>query len=143
MKVARKATWGHVGVAAVLALMMACGSSGGPGPNPTPNPTPTPTPTPPPAGGTTVTITANGVSPTTLTVPPGTQVTFINNDNKNHTMNSDPHPEHTDCPAFDQVGFLVPGQSKQTGNLNIARTCGYHDHELFLETKWQGRIVIQ
>ena len=70
-------------------------------------------------------------------------MTFINSDNRNHTMNSDPHPDHTDCPAIDQVGFLVPGQSKQTGNLNVVRTCGYHDHELFPETKWMGKIVIQ
>ena len=44
-------------------------------------------------------------------------------------MNSDPHPEHTDCPELNQIGFLNPGQSRQSGNLNTARRCGLHDHE--------------
>ena len=44
-------------------------------------------------------------------------------------MDSDPHPEHTDCPELNQIGFLNPGQSRQSGNLNIARQCGMHDHQ--------------
>ena len=47
---------------------------------------------------------------------------------RSHEMFSDPHPEHTDCPEINQVGFLSPGQSRQTGNLNTVRTCGFHDH---------------
>ena len=39
-----------------------------------------------------------GVSPKNLVVGPGTQVTFVNNDSRNHEMTSDPHPEHTECP---------------------------------------------
>jgi len=35
------------------------------------------------------------------------------------------------------------GQSKQTGNLNTARTCGYHDHNRNFDTSLQGSIVIQ
>jgi hypothetical protein len=58
-------------------------------------------------------------------------------------MQSDPHPEHTDCPEIAQVGFLTPGQSHTTGNLVIVRTCGYHDHDNFANTKLQGTIVIQ
>jgi hypothetical protein len=41
------------------------------------------------------------------------------------------------------VGFLVPGQSKTSGNFTTARTCGFHDHELFTNTALQGTIVIQ
>src|SRR5204862_2165443 len=92
---------------------------------------------------TTITITSSGVSPNPITVPRGTQVTFVNNDNRVHDMESNPHPEHTDCPEINQVGFLTVGQPKQTGNLNTARTCGYHDHEDALNTRWQGTIVIQ
>ena len=58
-------------------------------------------------------------------------------------MDSDPHPEHSDCPELNQVGFLTPGQSKQTGNLNTRRTCGYHDHNQNSNTNLQGSIIIQ
>jgi plastocyanin len=91
---------------------------------------------------TTITISNNTVSPKNITVVQGTQVTFTNNDNKNHDMFSNPHPEHTDCPEINQVGFISPGQSKQTGNLNTVRTCGYHDHNLNTVESLQGTITI-
>ena len=97
----------------------------------------------PPGAGTTITITSSSVSPKNLQVSPGAQVTFSNTDRANHQITSDPHPEHTDCPAINDVGVLVPGQSKQTGNLNVVRTCGYHDHQNFENTAWQGTITIQ
>lgn len=90
-----------------------------------------------------ITITSSGVSPKNLTVSPGTQVTFVNNDQIVHDMTSNPHPEHTDCPELNQVGFLVPGQSRQTGNLNSIRTCGYHDHGNAFNTAMQGTITIR
>jgi plastocyanin len=119
--------------------LTACGG-GDSSPTPAPTPTPTPTPTP---GGTTITISNNAVSPQTLTVARGTRVTFVNNDSRTHEMNSDPHPAHTDCPELNDVGFLTVGQSKQSGNLNTARTCGFHDHNQPSTTGLQGRIVIQ
>src|SRR5262249_45481163 len=93
--------------------------------------------------GPTITISNNAVSPKTITVQRGAQVTFVNNDSRNHNMFSDPHPEHTDCPEINQVGFLMPGQSRQTGNLVTPRTCGFHDHDNFTITGLQGSIVIQ
>jgi plastocyanin len=120
--------------------LTACGGGGDSSPT-SPTPTPTPTPTP---GGTTITINSNNtVSPQTLTVSAGTRVTFVNNDTRNHEMNSDPHPAHGDCPALNDVGFLTPGQSRQTGNLNTVRTCGFHDHNQPTATALQGRIIIQ
>src|SRR5437764_15352147 len=121
-----------LGAAVASTLAMACGGGGT-----------TPTPTPPPANTTTITISNNAVSPKTITVSRGSQVTFINNDSRVHDMESNPHPEHTDCPQINQVGFLTPGQTRQTGNLNIARTCGFHDHENFDNTSLQGTITIQ
>ena len=91
---------------------------------------------------TTITISNNAVSPKNITVVQGTQVTFANNDNRSHDMNSNPHPEHTDCPEINSVGFLNPGQSKQTGNLNTVRTCGYHDHNQNTVESLQGTITI-
>ena len=91
----------------------------------------------------TITITASGVSPKTVTVSPGSQVLFINNDSREHQMYSDPHPEHTDCPEFDQVGALAPGQRRQTGNLNTVRTCGFHDHINFENQSLRGTVTIR
>ncbi len=91
----------------------------------------------------TITISGGGVSPKTVTVPRGSQVLFVNNDNRSHQMTSNPHPDHTDCPEVNQAGFLNAGQSRQTGNLNIARTCGFHDHDLPNTAALQGTIVIQ
>jgi plastocyanin len=100
-------------------------------------------PTPPGADATTITISAGGVSPTSIVVKPGSQVTFFNTDSRNHNMSSDPHPEHDDCPAVNDVGVLVPGQKRQTGNLNTVQTCGFHDHDDFENNRWKGSITIQ
>jgi plastocyanin len=125
---------------AVALTVAACGGGGGGGSTPT-TPTPNPTPTP---GGTTVTIGTDGrVSPTSLTVSAGTRVTFVNNHNRQHDMASDPHPEHTNCQEVNQVGNLQPGQSRQTGNLNTVRSCGYHDHNDPSNSGLMGTIVIQ
>jgi len=90
----------------------------------------------------TITITAAGVSPSTVTVAPGSRVTFVNNDSRPHDMASDPHPAHTDCPGV-SVGFLQAGQSGTTQNLNTVRTCGFHDHNQPDVTSLQGTIRIQ
>ena len=93
--------------------------------------------------GKTIVITNNTVCPATLTVSLGSQVTFVNNDSRNHNMVSNPHPEHTDCPELNQIGFLTPGQSRQSGNLVTTRTCGFHDHDNFEVKTLQGSIVIR
>jgi plastocyanin len=96
-----------------------------------------------PTSATTITLTSAGVNPTTINVPQGSRVLFTNNDNRQHEMTSDPHPDHTDCPELNQVGFINPGQQRETGNLNTVRTCRYHDHNDPNNTRFQGRIVIQ
>lgn len=128
-------------LAALAAATVACGggSDGGGGGTPT---TPT-NPTNPPTASTTITITANGINPSQITVPVGSRVTFINNDTRNHEMNSNPHPTHGDCPPIDDVGFIAPGQTKQTGNLSVARTCGFHDHNQPEVASLQGQIIVQ
>jgi hypothetical protein len=112
----------------------ACGGGGGTPPSPNPNPNPNPN---------TFTITSAGVSPKELTVSPGTRVMFVNNDSRRHDMGSDPHPDHTDCTEINSVGVLNPGQSRETGNLNTVRTCGFHDHDLPDNNNLKGRIVIR
>jgi hypothetical protein len=99
--------------------------------------------TDPPVATSTITITSSGANPRSITVAPGTRVTFVNNDSRTHEMHSDPHPEHTDCPAINDVGFMTVGQTKLTGNLNTVRTCRFHDHNDPSNTSLQGSIVIQ
>ena len=126
-------------VAAAYAIV-ACGSSSN-------SSVSNPSPTTPPAdavSATTITIGNNVVTPKNIKVARGTQVTFVNNDNQSHMMNSDPHPDHTDCPEINQVGFLNAGQSKQTGNMTSNRSvCGFHDHDLPNVAGLQGSITIQ
>ena len=91
----------------------------------------------------TVTITATGVSPTQVRIPVGGRVNFINNDIRPHAMSSDPITTHTDCPAINDVGTLTPGQKRSTGTLDVARTCGFHDHTDENNPAFKGTIVFQ
>jgi len=107
-----------IAVAALLAV--ACGGGGS---------SPTSPGNTPPVTTNTITITASGASPRNIQINAGTRVTFVNNDTRAHNMTSDPHPEHTQCPELNQIGLLAPGQSRESGNLNTVRTCGFHDHD--------------
>ena len=123
----------QVAAAAAIAAAAACGGG-------STSPTGTCTPS---ANPNTIVIQNNQVCPQTLTVTIGSQVTFVNNDSRVHEMDSDPHPEHTDCPAINQVDFLNPGQSRTTGNLTVARRCGFHDHSSPDTASLKGTITIQ
>lgn len=91
----------------------------------------------------TFTIAAGGqISPGTATISRGDRVTFVNNDTVPHTMASNPHPNHTDCPAL-TVGTLSAGQSRDSGTLNTARTCGFHDHDNPDNDGLKGTVVVQ
>ncbi len=111
-------------LASGLALAVDCGGS-------------STSPSPPPSAGggstgpigATITIGANGVlSPATVTINSGESVMFVNNHNRDHQMASDPHPNHTDCPAINALATLGSGQSRATNALTTSRTCGVHDH---------------
>jgi plastocyanin len=100
-------------------------------------------PAPPPSSVVVVTITSAGVSPSTLTITPGTRVRFVNNDVVPHDMTSDPHPAHTQCPEINQAGLILGGQSKETAAFATVKTCGYHDHNDPDDPKWTGTILIR
>jgi len=94
--------------------------------------------------GATITIGANSaVSPSQVTVAVGQSVTFVNNDTRSHDMESDPHPAHTDCPSFANVGLLQPGQTKSTFGFSRTGNCGFHDHNNADSAGLKGRVVIQ
>ncbi|HXD17046.1 MAG TPA: hypothetical protein VN654_08515 [Vicinamibacterales bacterium] len=139
-------------VLALLFVAAGCGSSGGPAPSAVPSPgpstpAPAPVPTPGPAapsGTASVSITPFGLIPFEATVGVGGRVTFVNNDNLPHDIQGGPDPEHRDCPEIDVVGFLTPGQSRQTSPLMTERTCEYHDHSAQGDHHgFGGRIVIR
>jgi len=96
------------------------------------------------ASGATVTMTANGVSPASVTVAVGQTVTFINNDTRSREIASNPHPQHGSCPGVEAgLGIIAAGQTKVTHNFANAGTCGYHDHQDDTNTRFQGTIIVQ
>lgn len=127
----------HVTLSLTFALTLAaCGSDGDPSPGGGPSDNP----------GTiaaTVTITAGGVSPASVTVAPGSRVMFQNNDTRGHAPASDPHPTHGSCLALDQIGTIPAGQSRASGNFNTATTCSYHDHDTNADPRYNGTIRVQ
>jgi len=131
---------------AVALTVGGCGSSGAPSAVPAPivpAPAALPSPGPPPSTAS-VSITPFGLIPYEATVAVGGRVTFVNNDNLPHDIQGGPDPEHRDCPEIDIVGFLTPGQSRQTNPLTTERTCEYHDHTVHDEHHaFEGRIVIR
>lgn len=146
----------HISQVLAAAIMIAtttvaCGGGSTPT-TPTPptspaNPTPPTTPAPPSGPNpttATITIGTDGrVTPSSVTIAPGGRVTMINNDSRAHDMSSDPHPEHSLCPELNQWGFLTAGQQRTSGNLNTARTCGFHDHNLPDNAGLKGTVIIQ
>jgi plastocyanin len=135
MRSVRNLVGGLVAASAVAAAL-SCGGSSSSSTSPSGSCTPSSSPT-------TLVIMNNTVCPQSLTVARGTQVTFSNQDSVVHEMDSDPHPEHTDCVEINQVDFLNPGQSRQTGNLNVAKRCGFHDHGRPDTASLKGTIIIQ
>jgi hypothetical protein len=127
---------GGAAIAVTVALAIGCGSSSSNSTSPSGSCTPSSSPA-------TFVLMNNAVCPTTMTVPRGTQITIMNQDSRTHEMDSDPHPEHTDCPEINQIDFLNPGQARQSGNLNIARTCGFHDHGNPDNAAIRGSVIIQ
>jgi plastocyanin len=126
--------WGRTAVWVLAVVSLSCGDSDNASTPPT-NPTTNPY---------TVTISGSGVvGPKELTVPPGSRVLFVNSHSRPHDVTSDPHPDHLDCPELNQVGVLNPGQSRESGNLVIVRTCGYHDHDDPNNVNLRGSIIIR
>jgi plastocyanin len=80
--------------------------------------------------------------PPELSITVGMRVRFVNEDVSPHDVAGGPDPTRPDCLEINAVGFLAPGQSKQTDAFTVARTCEYHDHSFHSPTV-RGRIVIR
>ncbi len=85
-----------------------------------------------------VTLTANGFSPSPLTVKAGTSVTFMNKSGSKATVNSAPHPVHTAYPPLNLGSFTDGG----TLSLKFDKpgTYSYHNH---LNPSQTGQVVVQ
>jgi plastocyanin len=123
----------RAGLAVALLYGAACGGGGGSSPSSPSSDNPNQ-----------MVISSAGVlTPSQITISPGTRVLFINNHSRSHQITSDPHPEHTDCPEINQVGLLAPGARRETGNFVTVRTCGLHDHDDPGNASLKGQIVIR
>ncbi|KKR82808.1 MAG: Plastocyanin [Candidatus Daviesbacteria bacterium GW2011_GWA2_40_9] len=85
-----------------------------------------------------VTYTVSGFSPATLTVKAGTTVTWVNKSGSNFSLNSNPHPVHTDYPPLN-IGITGDGQSKSL-TFDKLGTYGYHNH---LNPSDTGEVIVQ
>lgn len=86
----------------------------------------------------TVTLSEDGFSPSTLTIEPGTKVTFVSKTKSFFWPASNPHPTHTIYAAFDPQEPIRPDGSwgfvfTQEG------TWRYHDH---LAPYFTGTITV-
>lgn len=97
-------------------------------------------PTANPAQTATLTITSSGISPTTLTIASGTKVTIVNNDSRSHQIASDPHPSHTDLPAFDNT---IAAGSSVTFTFTQVGSWSYHDHDDAFDPRWKGSVIVR
>lgn len=86
----------------------------------------------------TVTLTADGFSPATLTVKAGTKVTWTNQSGASATVNSDPHPIHTDYAPLN-LGSFIDGEILSL-TFDKTGTYGYHNH---LNPSQSGTIIVQ
>ena len=90
----------------------------------------------------TLTITDDGVTPTTVSVAVGGQVFMTNQRSTTHVIQSNPHPIHTDCPPLNALGSLTPGAGLLSGVFDVEATCGFHDHLNPGDGSLQGSVVV-
>jgi plastocyanin len=130
--------WRQTAAALGLVLLTACGGSSDGG-----NPPTGPSGGGPGPSGATITIGSGGVSPSSVSITVGQSVTFVNNSGSTHEMDSDPHPQHTDCPVINAVGTIGNGETKLTNAFTTARMCGFHDHTQPDTNSLKGTITIR
>ena len=86
----------------------------------------------------TVTLTSSGFEPNIINVKAGSKVVWINKSGESATVNSDPHPVHTDYLKLN-LGEFSDGQTLELV-FDKAGTYKYHNH---LNPSEKGQIVVQ
>ncbi len=96
------------------------------------------TPTPFDNNQSTVELSANGFSPEILNIKTGTEVIWKNNSGNDATINSDPHPIHTNYQPLN-LGRFSDGETRSL-TFDQPGTYGYHNH---LDPAKTGKIVVE
>lgn len=86
----------------------------------------------------TINLTSSGFSPSSLTVKAGTKVTWVNQSGADATVNSNPHPVHTDYAPLN-LGKLANGATLSL-TFDKPGTYGFHNH---LNPSQTGSIIVQ
>lgn len=86
-----------------------------------------------------VTYTDSGFSPKTITIKKGDSITFVNQSSGDMWVASNPHPVHTDYPAFDEKASVQKGGS-WSFTFGQAGTWGYHNHK---NPSSSGTVVVE
>lgn len=86
-----------------------------------------------------VKMTANGFSPSTITISKGDYIQFVNEDTAAHWPASDPHPTHTGLAGFDAKAGVQTGKYFRF-EFNTVGTFTYHDH---LNSSLKGTIIVK
>jgi len=85
-----------------------------------------------------VTLTQSGFNPSTITIKVGDSVTWVNKSGQQATVNSNPHPTHTNYPPLNLGGFA--DGSSLTLTFPTPGTFGYHNH---LNPSETGTIIVK
>lgn len=86
-----------------------------------------------------VELTDSGFSPTEVTVKKGQKVKFINKTTGKMSVASDPHPDHTIYPEFDQYKTSQRGMVEFEFTFDKVGEWGYHNH---LNSSQIGKIIV-
>ena len=87
-----------------------------------------------------VEITKDGFNPATLTVKKGTKVVWINKDEAEHRVASNPYPTHTGLPGLDSKKNITQGES-YSYTFDKGGLFGYHDH--LNPVKFKGTVIVE
>lgn len=83
-------------------------------------------------------MTANGFSPSEISIKVGDTVNFVNTDTEIHWPASAMHPTHLLLPGFEALGGTAAG-STYAYTFTKTGTWGFHDH--LHATSW-GKIIV-
>jgi plastocyanin len=86
-----------------------------------------------------VKMTADGFSPSTVTIQRGDYVQFTNDDTKAHWPASGPHPSHSALPSFDALKGIAPGANYRYQFMTKG-TFNFHDH---LNPSLFGKVIVE
>jgi plastocyanin len=123
--------WATIALVSVLAATVSCGArdtlsipppDGGSGPA-----TPEPTTSAEPTASATFAMTGTGLDVNSITVLPGAQVTFLNNDTVAHDIRSDVNGTTVQCPELNLGTALQVNKSTTVTMANHPETCGFYD----------------